>query len=891
VVQAGDTLKSIAQAVYGNASLWYVIAQANAIEGDSQLAVGQDLTIPEVKTNQNDSTTYKPYNSSEIAGSTTPGLPTIAPPPPPPSGGHCSTLATIIIIAVIVVVTIYTAGAAASAFGSAAATGGSTFASGVGALTGAGGLSAATVGAAAVGGFVGNAAGQLTGDGLGVSHGFSFGEAATAGLTAGITAGVGGVIQTSGSSILLNGPNDLSAGGQAVLSATSYAAQSGAAKLAGQPSQFSWAGLVASAAASGITASTGLNGTNAQGLGLSAGDVGRDVAGSLLSGTIQRETSLALGDDRVGGWGDVTTTAVGTAIGSAAVQALREREQIPVQAKTASSPLDEWRQSIGTVDVYGSLGAASGEFASAGNALTQPSIGLGAGVTNDARMAQAAYGSRADWIASVDTSAYNNDGLDLAAAEDVPGVKDPSLPQISSPASSGQEGHITWQASSDQQGNISWHARSDSDPSGPHLVLRDANDLEKHYIPTSSDLPPITPTAAPASGTLNWVPATTLDTIPVYATVPRDGNSVGDIARRVAEGYRSGRQDLDDGVAWVDSQIPVVESSIDTFRSDLRDWSGQHGGFIGSSIGRSLADHIGVAEGFASGAAHMATGTTSLALAATDLVNPVAWALDGQRNVDHLVNAYQTADAIHSVVDPASWITDPQKSLATTKALWNGVTKEYRKDFANGDVPKLLGRGVAEFGSAIGPLLLGKIGRLETAAKAVGETSAARQVAQDAAVAGSRLDQGVVRGVNRASVPNTTALGDSAAVEQGANVRAYPDGSLRTPDGKFASVSGMPAPGTANAAAYADFLKSNGVDVVGTEMEVNGPLGVRKYDIVTRNGDGTLFGIEVKSGGATPTPYQRFSDMYVNQFGAAGRGRISGQTVTGSYTVYLPPGG
>ena len=36
--------------------------------------MGQDLTIPEVKTNQNDSTTYKPYNSSEIAGSTTPGL-------------------------------------------------------------------------------------------------------------------------------------------------------------------------------------------------------------------------------------------------------------------------------------------------------------------------------------------------------------------------------------------------------------------------------------------------------------------------------------------------------------------------------------------------------------------------------------------------------------------------------------------------------------------------------------------------------------------------------------------------------------------------------------------------------------------------------------------------
>jgi hypothetical protein len=124
--------------------------------------------------------------------------------------------------------------------------------------------------------------------------------------------------------------------------------------------------------------------------------------------------------------------------------------------------------------------------------------------------------------------------------------------------------------------------------------------------------------------------------------------------------------------------------------------------------------------------------------------------------------------------------------------------------------------------------------------------------------------------------------------EQGRDVNLYPDGSLRTADGKFASASGMPAPGTANAAAYADFLKSNGINVVGTELEVDGPLGVRKYDIVTQNPDGTLFGLEIKSGGAKPTPYQRFTDAYVNMFGATGRGRIEGQRLTGSYTVYLP---
>ena len=123
------------------------------------------------------------------------------------------------------------------------------------------------------------------------------------------------------------------------------------------------------------------------------------------------------------------------------------------------------------------------------------------------------------------------------------------------------------------------------------------------------------------------------------------------------------------------------------------------------------------------------------------------------------------------------------------------------------------------------------------------------------------------------------------------NVRAYPDGSLRTPDGKFASVAGQPAPGTVNAANYADFLRSNGVDVVGTELEVDGPLGVRKYDIGTRNPDGSIFGIEIKSGGATSGSYQDFADRFVNEFGATGRGRIAGQPVTGSMTIYLPSGG
>lgn len=103
--------------------------------------------------------------------------------------------------------------------------------------------------------------------------------------------------------------------------------------------------------------------------------------------------------------------------------------------------------------------------------------------------------------------------------------------------------------------------------------------------------------------------------------------------------------------------------------------------------------------------------------------------------------------------------------------------------------------------------------------------------------------------------------------------------------------SGAPASGTVNASNYADVLRSNGVNVVGTELEVAGPLGARKYDIMTRNPDNSLFGIEIKSGGVRATPYQAFSDTHVNRFGAVGTGRIAGQPVTGSMTIYLPSAG
>lgn len=130
------------------------------------------------------------------------------------------------------------------------------------------------------------------------------------------------------------------------------------------------------------------------------------------------------------------------------------------------------------------------------------------------------------------------------------------------------------------------------------------------------------------------------------------------------------------------------------------------------------------------------------------------------------------------------------------------------------------------------------------------------------------------------------ATGKISEVSGGAKL--YPDGSLRTSDGKFASVAGNPAPGTTSASNYADFLSQNGVNVVGKEMVVEGPLGPRRYDIVVRDTSGSLQGIEIKTGTAGKNSYQDFTDRFVNQFGAQGVGRIAGETVKSSITIYLP---
>lgn len=45
-VRDGDTLRSVARQVWGDESLWWMLADANALEADAVLTAGTTLTIP-----------------------------------------------------------------------------------------------------------------------------------------------------------------------------------------------------------------------------------------------------------------------------------------------------------------------------------------------------------------------------------------------------------------------------------------------------------------------------------------------------------------------------------------------------------------------------------------------------------------------------------------------------------------------------------------------------------------------------------------------------------------------------------------------------------------------------------------------------------------------------
>jgi YD repeat-containing protein len=232
VVRQGDTLSSIAQAVYGDASLWYMIADQNGLKGAAALIAGQSITIPAKLANVNNrSDTYRVYDANRAIGDTQPTTPA------PPKKPKCGVFGQILLAVIAAAVTYFTAGAAAAALGpvlggAASAAAGSIASQIVGVATGIQDkFSFKAVALAALGGAVGGALGPggLAKNGL-------FGAVDKAGNFA---AGALGGIKSGFIRSAVNG-------------ALGSAVSQGIGVATGLQDKFSWGSVAAAGVASGV---------------------------------------------------------------------------------------------------------------------------------------------------------------------------------------------------------------------------------------------------------------------------------------------------------------------------------------------------------------------------------------------------------------------------------------------------------------------------------------------------------------------------------------------------------------------------------------------------------------------------------------------------------------
>ena len=341
--QAGETLRMVAQRLWGDASLWYLLAQENGLsDPDAVLVEGTPLRVPnEVVSVGNSASIFRPYDVNAAIGNTSPEQ--IVPYVPPPQGKKgCGVVGMILLVVVAVVATVFTAGAAAAAMGAAVTTATGTaaastvglWAAGTAALTG--GMAAGSVGlgmaAAAIGGAVGSAASQGVGIATGMQDGFDWKGVAMGAIGAGVTAGLG----AAGTAALVpNATGRLAAVGRFVNSAgtAGRAAMSsvltqGISVATGLQSSFSWSEVAISALAAPVAQQAshygGVVASNLGGAGVAsfASQFAGGVAGSVVRGALRGKIDMR----------SIATDAFGNALGTSITNAF-----MPAPSSTSQS--------------------------------------------------------------------------------------------------------------------------------------------------------------------------------------------------------------------------------------------------------------------------------------------------------------------------------------------------------------------------------------------------------------------------------------------------------------------------------------------------------------------------------------------------------------------------
>ena len=294
----GESLSSIALGQYGDARLWFRIAQANALDvaPTAKLMAGQVLQVPAALAAGADAQGFRPYDPSAVIGDQSAALPA-----PAADNGGCWALGKIIMVVVAVVVAVKTGQLEAvkafwsSAFGAAQTS------------------AVVTAAAAATGAAAGSIASQVVGMGLGVQEGFSWKGVALAALSGGVGAGLGDWANLGTKAGTWQHAMVRAAVGNALT-------QTSAVVLGLQP-KFDWRGVAASAVGAGVGYEVGgALGLRGDTTGLNPGVLlAKRLATGLLAGTaaaVARGGKVAIQQ--------VATDAFGQALADGFMDAVRE---------------------------------------------------------------------------------------------------------------------------------------------------------------------------------------------------------------------------------------------------------------------------------------------------------------------------------------------------------------------------------------------------------------------------------------------------------------------------------------------------------------------------------------------------------------------------------------
>ncbi len=349
-VREGDTLQGIAAQLWGDASLWYKIAEANGMTAAAGLVQGQSLTIPVnlLKSGHN-AGTFQPYDASQAMGQVSPTS------PKPNRSNKCGVLGAVLLTVVSVAVSFVLPVVVPSIFAAGGFLG--------------------SVGGAVAASMIGSAVSQGVGLATGIQDKFSWKGVAVAGLSAAVGGGLGKVLGpagVAGSKLLTDMVRG--AAGSAIVQGVSVAT--------GLQDKFDWAGVAAAglgAAAGGAISRKLMIKTDPvtgellerpttwnmpDGFGhnaaVSAADaIGQATARSLVEGTSFGDNLLA-----------ALPSAIGNTIGNSIGRALGEAMRPQAAPDDAASSFEEEPSASDAPAASGSSGMG---------ARTEPALGEGGG--------------------------------------------------------------------------------------------------------------------------------------------------------------------------------------------------------------------------------------------------------------------------------------------------------------------------------------------------------------------------------------------------------------------------------------------------------------------------------------------------------------------------------